>query len=62
MKKLELERWSALLADYCVKIAAGETIVLASDWEALPLVVECAEGGGRPRSLSSGADGSPGRP
>lgn len=35
-------RWADLLVDYCLRVAAGETIVIASDWEARPLVEACA--------------------
>ena len=34
-------RWADLLVDYCLQVAAGETIVLAAEWEASPLVEAC---------------------
>jgi aminopeptidase len=30
-----------LLVDYCLRVASGESIVIASDWEARPLVEAC---------------------
>jgi aminopeptidase len=36
-----MTRWADLLVDYCLRVAAGETIVIASEWEARPLVEAC---------------------
>jgi aminopeptidase len=36
-----IARWADLLVDYCLRVAAGETIVIASEWEARPLVEAC---------------------
>jgi aminopeptidase len=35
-------RWADLLVDYCLRVAAGETILIGSEWEARPLVEACA--------------------
>ncbi len=34
-------RWADLLVDYCLQVQAGETIVIAAEWEASPLVDAC---------------------
>jgi aminopeptidase len=34
-------RWADLLVDYCLRVAPGETILIASDWEGRPLVEAC---------------------
>jgi aminopeptidase len=36
-----IARWADLLVDYCLGVATGETIVIASEWEARPLVEAC---------------------
>jgi aminopeptidase len=36
-----IARWADLLIDYCLGVAPGETIVIASEWEARPLVEAC---------------------
>jgi aminopeptidase len=36
-----IARWADLLVDYCLRVAAGETVVIASEWEARPLVEAC---------------------
>jgi aminopeptidase len=36
-----ITRWADLLVDYCLRVAAGETILIASEWEARPLVEAC---------------------
>jgi aminopeptidase len=36
-----MERWANLLVDYCLRVEAGETIVIAAEWEASPLVEMC---------------------
>lgn len=35
-------RWADLLADYCLQVAPGETILIGSDWDGRPLVEACA--------------------
>jgi len=35
-------RWADLLVDYCLRVASGERILVASDWEGRPLVEACA--------------------
>src|SRR4051812_27727000 len=37
----QIARWADLLVDYCLGVAAGETIAIASEWEARPLVEAC---------------------
>ncbi len=37
-----VERWGDLLVDYCLRVAAGESVVIASGWEGRPLVEACA--------------------
>src|ERR671927_53096 len=34
-------RWADLLVDYCLRVAPGETILIASELEARPLVEAC---------------------
>lgn len=34
-------RWADLLVDYCLRVQAGETILIASEWEGRPLVEAC---------------------
>src|ERR1700675_3977792 len=34
-------RWADLFVDYCLQVQAGETIVLAAEWAAAPLVEAC---------------------
>jgi aminopeptidase len=34
-------RWADLLVDYCLRVALGESILIASEWEARPLVEAC---------------------
>ena len=34
-------RWADLLVDYCLQVQAGETVVVAAEWEAAPLVEAC---------------------
>src|SRR5437763_11611818 len=34
-------RWAALLVDYCLRVAPGETILIASELEGRPLVEAC---------------------
>jgi aminopeptidase len=36
-----VDRWADLLADYCLRVAPGETILIGSEWEARPLVEAC---------------------
>jgi aminopeptidase len=36
-----IAQWADLLVDYCLRVEAGETIVIASEWEARPLVEAC---------------------
>src|SRR5262249_25487617 len=36
-----VERWAGLLADYCLRVAPGETILIGSEWNARPLVEAC---------------------
>src|SRR5215210_1370546 len=36
-----IARWADLLADYCLRVAPGETILIASELEARPLVEAC---------------------
>jgi aminopeptidase len=36
-----VERWAGLLADYCLRVGRGETILIGSEWEARPLVEAC---------------------
>lgn len=36
-----IARWGDLLADYCLRVAPGETVLVASEWEARPLVEAC---------------------
>jgi aminopeptidase len=33
-----IERWAALLVDYCLRVVPGETVVIGSEWSARPLV------------------------
>jgi aminopeptidase len=35
-------RWADLLVDYCLQVAPGQTIVIASEWEGRPLVEACS--------------------
>ncbi len=37
-----IEAWAGLLADYCLGVSAGETVLIGSDWEGRPLVEACA--------------------
>src|SRR5438552_9089678 len=36
-----VDRWADLLADYCLRVKAGETILISSELEARPLVEAC---------------------
>ena len=36
-----MARWSDLLVDYCLRVTAGETVVIAAEWEARLLVEAC---------------------
>jgi len=36
-----IARWATLLVDYCLRVEAGETILIASELEARPLVEAC---------------------
>ena len=36
-----INRWADLLVDYCLRVEPGETILVASEWEARPLVEAC---------------------
>ena len=36
-----IARWATLLVDYCLRVAPGETILIASELEARPLVEAC---------------------
>jgi len=36
-----VERWARLLVDYCLRVEGGETILIASELEARPLVEAC---------------------
>jgi aminopeptidase len=36
-----VNRWADLLADYCLRVAPGETILIGSEFEARPLVEAC---------------------
>src|SRR3954449_8316841 len=36
-----IARWADLLVDYCLRVTRGETVVIASEWEARPLVEAC---------------------
>lgn len=42
MREDLVTRWADLLVDYCLRVAAGETIVIGSEWEARALVEACA--------------------
>src|SRR3954449_13161273 len=39
-----IARWADLLVDYCLRVTRGETVVIASEWEARPLVEACYRG------------------
>lgn len=41
MKSEWVERWADLLADYCLGVTPGETILIASELEARPLIEAC---------------------
>ncbi len=41
MTEDRIARWAALLVDYCLRVEAGETILIASELEARPLVEAC---------------------
>src|SRR3954465_3277713 len=36
-----IRRWADLLVDYCLRVAPGETILIASELEARPLIEAC---------------------
>ena len=36
-----IARWADLLADYCLRVQAGESILIASEWDGRPLVEAC---------------------
>src|SRR4051812_46701590 len=36
-----IARWATLLVDYCLRVEPGETILIASELEARPLVEAC---------------------
>jgi aminopeptidase len=36
-----IDRWADLLVDYCLRVQAGESILLASEWDGRPLVEAC---------------------
>src|SRR3954447_26312771 len=41
MTDVLIARWADLLVDYCLRVAPGETILIASELEARPLVEAC---------------------
>ena len=41
MNGTTIERWAELLADYCLKVQPGETILIGAELEARPLVEAC---------------------